>query len=225
MASLSASGDVMHHVRRMWRPPLSPLLLSLLLFLVSLLLHDLVHAARVPIKINRGPAPVEPSHPATTRSQRAGGSAPSLASPLPTSRPPAPFALPPPLLRVLHLEGAVHTDDGEEQASSRQQGGSSGEDDDEDEMDLRFDEAYDEAVWRQLDGSCLSTTPPLSRYAYTLCPYHNVTQQETMGSFRAVLGSPPVHPSPHCPGLSSSVFPSPLLSCSGATAECGTAGN
>ena len=200
------------------RPP-PPLLLLLLL---SLLSYDVLHADRIPIRINAGPS-TQPSHSAAASqpiSSSSLSSSPSFPSNLP--RPPAPFALPPPLLRVLHV---AETEEADERQRKPARGGAAEDNDGEGEVDLRFDEAYEEALWRGLDGACLSAIPSLSRYSYTLCPYHNITQQETKTSFQAVLGSPPLIPAMLlCPPLPSAAHSHPLLCCA-FTAGYGTAGS
>lgn len=168
------------------------LLLLTLLLLNSFRHLSFVNAAfraptRHPIKINPGPTaavptPTIPSHtfsmpdpPATSPAYQPRNQAQALRqskSPgqiqlnLPP-RPPANFSLPPLLLDEWRSKGSA-------------EGGG--------EVDVRFDEMYEEALWRRWDGECMHARQ--DGYHYTLCPFRNITQRGLqLTSLHVVLGS------------------------------------
>ena len=141
---------------------------------------------RHPIKINPGapaatPTPATaPSHtfsmpdPVPTTATRPSSQAQAIrASKMPGQlqlhlppRGPANFTLPPPLLN----EWRSHSGEG---------GGG--------EVDVRFDEMYEEALWQRWDGDCMHLRR--DSYHYTVCPFHNITQRGLqLTSLNVVLG-------------------------------------
>ena len=166
------------------------LLVLLLLYFVSAATSSSSRATRYPnkIKINPGPpagtsTPTVASHgfrlpdaaipssatlphsPAeAVRASKKPGQQPSS---LPLPRQPANFSLPPPLLAEWH--------------STTDSGGTA-------EVDVRFDEMYEEGLWRRWDGDCMHARQ--DEYQYTLCPFHNVTQRGLrLTSLNVALGS------------------------------------
>ena len=173
-----------------------PRSLTPLLLLVSLLVHCFHHvlfsdaawldSTRHPIKINPGPlaampTPTAASHtfsvpdPVPSTPARPGSQAQAIrASKQPGQmqlhlppRSPANFTLPPPLLSEWQSErGSMEVI----------------------EVDVRFDEMCEEALWRRWDGDCMQMQQ--DNYHYTLCPFQNITQRGLqLTSLNVVLGS------------------------------------